>query len=301
MCAWLMGEAMCALAGVGQRNVLNQANKGDVVVTNGEICKSFNRLHPNINRDCPYTKRTEDVAGKTDKHNTKIRQLARPPKTLNIPILSRINNYLLSEIGLDEEVLINYKVNEVDFPTDIQTLARGWNCRVQTWFAVEIYRPLKKYLHSKQRRSLFHVFSIDATCRFMTMIIGAVWHGIDIGFYIFYAFFSLSQEATRIIWNEVDKRMYSFINEYTRGGTDMNYLTIALCYVLNALNSFIRWTVSFLLVINAMLPFMLHTWDKILYAYSSIYHTGNILTLIIWCLALVINYRHIRAKTTKVN
>eukprot|EP00922_Rhytidocystis_sp_ex-Travisia-forbesii_P051448 GHVS01076359.1.p1 GENE.GHVS01076359.1~~GHVS01076359.1.p1 ORF type:complete len:683 (+),score=26.57 GHVS01076359.1:94-2049(+) len=122
----------------------------------------------------------------------------------------------------------------VEFYTSLRKLGRNWNCSVQTWLVLYVYKRCSWIKSSLLRKQV-------------VMVVSAYWHGWDIGYYGMFVMFAFFQAAQEPLWN----RRWP--------GQDR--------WMLGKFYSVVKWFVSFILVQFATVPFVftnlpefLHVW-----------------------------------------
>eukprot|EP00916_Digyalum_oweni_P010163 GHVL01017050.1.p1 GENE.GHVL01017050.1~~GHVL01017050.1.p1 ORF type:complete len:217 (+),score=39.36 GHVL01017050.1:381-1031(+) len=159
--------------------------------------------------------------------------------------------------SIDIKIFRTVDIKKVELSTSMRYMIQGWNCSVQSWMAIYIYKRLT--FESKLLRQV------------ITMSLSAFWHGLHPGYYVSFIqapFFQLIQQS---LWDNLDNYIYNGIysNIY-------NYIL----YI-------IQWFISQLLVFYLTIPFCYQTLENTWKVWKSLYFCGHILILIIAILSII--------------
>lgn len=164
------------------------------------------------------------------------------------------------------DVVLNVEPYDVEVCTTFREAMKHWNLCVQYWLAVNIYKrfPSKKY------RTM------------VTLIVSAVWHGVYTGYYacICGAPFYLAIEdvwVNIVLKGNKGKVRVFFINTFQT----VYFLQFFLLQLLKLW----EWIVSIFKMFGFSylgIAFHLLTFDRIWYYYSSVYHAGYLLGLMLY-------------------
>jgi len=87
---------------------------------------------------------------------------------------------------VDQSTFHAFDCAAIEFSTDIRGILRNWNCTVQTWMVLYVYKrvPLKNTLLR----------------RLAVMVTSAFWHGVEPGYYVAFLLVTLAQSAQDQLW-----------------------------------------------------------------------------------------------------
>eukprot|EP00922_Rhytidocystis_sp_ex-Travisia-forbesii_P051452 GHVS01076363.1.p1 GENE.GHVS01076363.1~~GHVS01076363.1.p1 ORF type:complete len:647 (+),score=20.01 GHVS01076363.1:223-2163(+) len=122
----------------------------------------------------------------------------------------------------------------VEFYTSLRKLGRNWNCSVQTWLVLYVYKRCSWIKSSLLRKQV-------------VMVVSAYWHGWDLGYYGMFMMFAFFQAAQEPLWN--------------RRWPGQDHLILRNFYLV------VRWSASFILVQFATVPFVFTNFSEFVHVW----------------------------------